>query len=324
MYAITQDSFDGPTSLVWRQVDTPKPGPGQVLVRTVAAGVNRADLLQSQGYYPPPPGESEIIGLEASGVVEQVGQGVEGWQPGDEVVALLAGGGYAQYFVAPAGQLIAPPQGVDLIDAAALLEVAATVVSNMGQANLKAGDTLLVHGGAGGVGSFLIGYAKHLGCRVLTTASAGKLDYVRGLGADVAIDYATDWLDQVKDATGGQGADVILDIIGAKYLEDNVAALADNGRLVIIGMQKGTKGTLNIAALLNKRASVTATSLRLRPAAEKAAITQAVAQQVWPLYANHTLALPPVERFEMPQAGQALTHLVSGDSRGKIVLTVPA
>ena len=322
MFAITQDEPGGVETMQWREVPTPTPGDGEVLVRTIAAGVNRADLLQRQGHYPPPPGISDVMGLEASGVVAAVGAGVSRWQPGDEVVALLSGGGYAEYFVVPAGQLAARPAGVDLVDAAALIEVAATVVSNLNEAALKAGETFLVHGGAGGIGSFAVPYAKQLGARVLATSSTAKLGYVRERGADEVIDYHEDWAARVKELTQGRGVDVILDIIGAKYLEANVEALAPDGRLVIIGMQKGTKGTLNISELLNKRGTVRATSLRLRPAEQKAAIVWQVASQVWPLYADGSLQLPPVKRFAMQDAAAAHAWLESGDSQGKAVLTV--
>lgn len=324
MHAITVREPGGPEVLEWAEVPTPEPGPGEVLVRTVAAGVNRADLLQRQGHYPPPKGTSDTIGLEASGIVERVGAGVAGWHPGDEVVALLAGGGYAEYFVAPAGQLVAPPRGMDLVTASTVMEVAATVVSNMEHVQLTAGDTFLVHGGAGGIGQFAIQYAKSLGCRVAATAgSEEKRDTCRSLGADIVLDYHDDWVEGLKQATGGHGADVILDVMGAKYLEANVKALAMDGRLCIIGMQGGVKGTLNIGVLLNKRASVTATSLRFRPLEQKAQICADVARTVWPMYTRGDIIPAPVERIALPDAEEAHRLLESGDSQGKITLVAP-
>lgn len=322
MFAITQTEPGGPETLNWAKVPTPEPGPGEVLVRTVAAGVNRADALQRRGYYPPPPGITEIIGLEASGIIEKVGSNVDGWLPGDPVVALLAGGAYAEFFVVPAGQIISPPDNVELVESAALIEVAATVLSNLERVQLSKGETFLVHGGAGGIGSLAIPYAKSLGCTVLTTASAPKLAYCLERGANAAIDYTNDWLAAVMKETNGKGVDVILDIIGAKYLDQNISALADDGRLVIIGMQKGVKGELNIGKLLNKRATITATSLRMRPLAQKAAITQAVKAKIWPLYEDGVIALPDITVFPMTEAARAHELLDSGDSRGKIILTI--
>ena len=325
MLAITVAEPGGPEMLRWAEVPTPEPGPGEVLVRTVAAGVNRADLLQRQGHYPPPPGITAIMGLEASGIVEGLGDGVTGWQPGDEAVALLAGGGYAEYFVAPAGQVVRPPAGVDLVTASALMEVAATVHSNMRHVHLGSGDTLLVHGGAGGIGQFAIQYATALGCRVAATAGTPeKLEICRSLGAEIALDYHGDWLEGLREATGGRGADVVLDVIGAKYLEANVAALAPDGRLCIIGMQGGAKATLNIGVLLTKRATVTATSLRMRPLDQKAEICAAVAASVWPLYGRGRITPPPVTRIPMPDAARAHELLESGASSGKIALVAPS
>lgn len=312
----------GPEALFVDEVERPTPAPGEVLVRTVAAGINRADLLQRQGLYPPPRGITQTMGLEAAGIVEEVGEGITNWAPGDEVVALLAGGGYAEYFVAPAGQLIAPPRAIDLVTAASLLEVAATVVSNMDHVRLAAGETFLVHGGAGGIGSFAIQYAKALGCTVAATAgTAAKLDYCRDLGADICLDYHDDWLAGLREATDGHGADVVLDIIGAKYLPQNVDALATDGRVVIIGMQGGTRGELNIAALLAKRGTVTATSLRFRSIEQKSEICQRVAETVWPLIEDGTITPAPIERFSFGDVAAAHTRLGSGEVTGKLVLT---
>ena len=322
MRAVIVTEPGGPEALTLADVETPSVQPGQVLIKTVAAGVNRADVLQRQGHYPPPRGESDIIGLEVSGHIAEVGEGVQGWTVGDPCVALLAGGGYAEYVAVNAGQVIAPPEGVDLVTAAGLIEVAATVVSNMDHVSLQPGETFLVHGGAGGIGSFAIQYAKSLGCTVATTAgSAEKLDVCRELGADIALDYHGDWAAELKEATGGKGVDVILDIMGAKYLDANVKSLARRGRMVVIGLQGGIKGELNLNVLLTKGATVTATSLRFRPAEEKAAIVARVAEQVWPLISNGTIKLAGETRFAIEDVRSAHEQLTGGGNVGKIVLT---
>lgn len=303
------------------ELPTPQPQKGEVLVRTVGSGVNRADILQRKGHYPPPRGVTDTIGLEASGIVESVGDGVTQWKPGDEVVALLSGGGYAEYFVAPEGQLIPPPPGMDLVTAAGLLEVAATVVSNMDVAGLSAGETLLVHGGSGGIGTFAIQYAKALGCTVATTAGTeAKLAHCREHGADIALDYHGDWVQGLERATDGKGADVILDIMGAKYLEHNVDAMARRGRMVIIGMQGGTKGTLNIAKLLQKMGTVTATSLRFRSQTEKSDICTRVVDLVWPMVADGRVKPAPETHIPFRDVRRAHELLESGENVGKIVL----
>ena len=308
-------------ALGFGEIPTPQPQHGEVLVRTVASGVNRADILQRKGHYPPPRGVTDVIGLEASGIVEAVGEGVTQWKAGDEVVGLLAGGGYAEYFVAPAGQLIAPPAGVDLVTAAGLLEVAATVVSNMDVASLTSGETLLTHGGSGGIGTFAIQYAKALGCTVATTAGTeAKLTHCREHGADIALDYHGDWVQGLKDATDGKGADVILDIMGAKYLELNVASLARRGRMVVIGLQGGTKGTLNLGQLLQKMGTISATSLRFRPAQEKADICARVAEVVWPMIADGRIKPAPETRIPFREVRRAHELLEGGTNVGKIVL----
>ena len=313
----------GPKNLVIAEAPRPEAGPGEIVVRVVAAGVNRADLLQRQGFYPPPPGTSEVIGLEVSGTVDAIGAGVPGWTVGDPCVALLAGGGYAEYVAVPAGQVIPPPDGSDLVTAAGLIEVAATVVSNFDHVHLAAGETVLIHGGTGGIGTFAIQYAKAVGARVLTTAgSAEKLALCRELGADVALDYHGDWAADVAEATDGRGVDVILDVIGAKYLESNVAALAIGGRLVVIGLQGGRKGTLDLNRLLSKRATVTATSLRFRPVDQKAAICRAVVERAWPLVASGRITPARESRFPLDRVADAHRQLESGQNIGKVILTL--
>lgn len=322
MRAVIVKEPGGPEALEIADVEAPVAGPGQLLVKVVAAGVNRADVLQRQGHYPPPKGESEIIGLEVSGHVEAIGDDVDGWQVGEPCVALLAGGGYAEYVAVDAGQVVRPPAGVDLVTAAGLIEVAATVVSNADHVGLRPGETYLVHGGTGGIGSFAIQYARELGCRVATTAgSAAKLAVCRDLGADIALDYHGDWAAELKEATEGRGVDVILDIMGAKYLDANVSSLGRRGRLVIIGLQGGVKGELNLNKLLTKGATVTATSLRFRPANEKAAIVSRVAAEVWPLIASGAIKLAGETRVRVEDVREAHERLVGGDNIGKIVLT---
>jgi putative PIG3 family NAD(P)H quinone oxidoreductase len=315
----------GPEVLEYSDAPDPELGEGEVLVDVAATAVNRADLLQRQGHYPPPPGASDILGLECSGTVAALGPGVERWEVGQEVCALLAGGGYATRVAVPAGQVMPKPDGVDLVTSAALPEVAGTVWSNlMMVAGLRSGDTLLVHGGAGGIGSFAIQLATALGARVLATAgSADKRALCTELGADVAIDYREqDFVDVVNDATGGAGVDVILDNMGASYLARNLAALATQGRLVVIGLQGGIKAEIDLNLLMRKRAAVIGTALRARPVGEKTTICAAVAEHVWPLVADGTIR--PVIGATLPLAEAAQAHrlMESGSSSGKILLVV--
>jgi putative PIG3 family NAD(P)H quinone oxidoreductase len=326
MYAITIPEPGGAEALVWDEVPDPVPGEGEVLVEVVAGAVNRADILQRQGFYDPPPGASRLPGLECSGRIAALGPGVSGWNVGDEVCALLAGGGYAQRVAVPAGQLLPVPRGVDLPQAAALPEVTSTVWSNVFMiAHLRPGETLLVHGGSSGIGTMAIQLAKAVGAKVAVTAgTAEKLDRCAELGADILIDYREqDFVAELKKATDGAGADVVLDNMGAKYLDRNVQALAVNGRLAIIGMQGGVKAELNIGMLLAKRAAVTATSLRARPRAEKAAIVAAVREHVWPLIEGGHVR-PVVDR-ELPMSEAAAAHRVVEESGhiGKVLLIAP-
>ncbi|POX40086.1 NAD(P)H-quinone oxidoreductase [Streptomyces sp. Ru72] len=326
MYAITIPEPGGPEALVWAEVPDPVPAEGEVLVDVVAGAVNRADLLQRQGFYNPPPGASPYPGLECSGRIAALGPGVSGWAVGDEVCALLAGGGYAEKVAVPAGQLLPVPEGLDLRSAAALPEVTCTVWSNVFMvAHLRPGETLLVHGGSSGIGTMAIQLAKAVGARVAVTAGTkAKLDYCGELGADVLINYREqDFVEEIRQATAGAGADVILDNMGAKYLDRNVQALAVNGRLAIIGLQGGVKGELNINTLLRKQAAITATSLRARPLGEKAAIVAAVREHVWPLITSGDVR-PIVDR-EVPMNDAAEAHRVLEESGhiGKVLLVAP-
>ncbi|MBV1948340.1 NAD(P)H-quinone oxidoreductase [Streptomyces sp. BV129] len=326
MHAITIPEPGGPETLTWTEVPDPVPGEGEVLVEVVATAVNRADIMQRQGFYDPPPGASAYPGLECSGRITELGPGVSGWSVGDEVCALLSGGGYAQKVVVPAGQLLPVPEGVDLKQAAALPEVACTVWSNVFMlAHLRPGETLLVHGGSSGIGTMAIQLGKAVGARVAVTAgSKEKLDFCAELGADILINYRDqDFVTEIERATDGAGADVILDNMGAKYLDRNVEALAVNGRLMIIGMQGGTKGELNIGMLLGKRGAVSATSLRARPLSEKATIVAAVREHVWPLIASGVVR-PVVDR-ELPMTDAAEAHRVLEGSGhiGKVLLIAP-
>lgn len=324
MRAIVAESAD---QLSWQEVPDVAAGPGEVLVKVAAAGVNRADLLQAAGKYPPPPGASEIIGMEVSGVIAETGSGVTNWPVGQEVCALLAGGGYAEYVAVPAGQLLPIPSGVDLVDAAGLPEVACTVWSNLVlTAHLGEGQLLLMHGGASGIGTHAIQIARALGARVAVTAgSEEKLQTCRDLGAEITINYRDD--DFVARVREFGGADVIFDIMGASYLDRNIDALATDGQLVIIGMQGGIKGDLNVGKLLAKRARVIGTTLRARPVTgpnSKSEIVQAVTTKVWPMIADGRVRPIIGERIPVEQAGIAHQKLAAGEVHGKVVLTVGA
>ncbi|MEV0596882.1 NAD(P)H-quinone oxidoreductase [Nonomuraea cavernae] len=316
MRAIEIAQAGGPEVLEWREVPDPRPEQGEVIIDVTAAGVNRADIHQRNGFYDPPPGASPYPGLEVSGVVSEIGAGVEGFAPGDEVCALLSGGGYAERVAVPWQQVMPVPEGVSLVRAAALPEVACTVWSNVFMlARLRRGETLLVHGGASGIGTFAVQLAKALGSRVITTVgSAAKAERVMELGADEVINYREeDFADKAR-------ADVILDIMGAKYLSGNIRALTNGGRLVIIGLQGGRKAEIDLGALLAKRATVHATTLRARPADEKGAIARSVVDNVWPLVSAG--AVRPVVYAEVPMSEAAEAHrmLDSGDHIGKILL----
>jgi putative PIG3 family NAD(P)H quinone oxidoreductase len=323
MRAVVITSPGEPDVLKLTEVPDPVPGPGEVLVDVAAAGVNRADVLQRMGFYPPPPGAPPYPGLECSGRISALGAGVTVWQPGDEVCALLGGGGYAEQVAVPQGQLLPVPDGVSLIEAAGLPETACTVYATVfQQARLTPGETILVHGGAGGIGTMAIQLAKSFGARVICTAGTPvKLERCVELGADLAVSYASDdFVSAVDVFTGGRGADVILDIVGGPYLARNVATLATGGRLLVVSTQGGTSAELDLQALMRKRASVLASTLRARPPAEKAAIVAGVREQVWPLISAGRVR-PVIDRA-LPMADAADAHrlLDEGTHVGKILL----
>jgi putative PIG3 family NAD(P)H quinone oxidoreductase len=325
VYAITFERPGEPEVLTWTRVDDPVAGPDEVVLDVAASAVNRADLLQRQGFYNPPPGASNILGLEASGVISAVGPEVEGWSVGDQACALLAGAGYATRVAVPAGQLMPVPAGVDLVSAAALPEATCTVWSNVYMlAALRPGETILIHGGASGIGTMATQLARATGAVVAVTAgTADKLDRCAELGAQILVNYHhQDFVDVVRAATDGRGADVILDNMGAKYLTRNVDLLAANGRLVVIGLQGGTKAELNLNTLLRKRAAVLATTLRGRPVEEKAAIARSTVEHVWPLLASGQVR-PVVDRVvPMAEAAEAHRVVAASEHVGKVVLAV--
>ena len=325
MRAVTVPTPGGPDSLVVADVPAPTAGPGEVVIDVVAAGVNRADILQRMGFYPPPPGAPAYLGLECSGRIAALGDGVSGWRVGDEVCALLAGGGYAAQVAVPSGSVLPAPAGVDLVDAAALPEVACTVWSNVFlTAALQPGQTLLVHGGSSGIGTMAIQLARAVGARVAVTAgTADKLEVCRELGAEILVNYREqDFVEVLREQTDGHGADVILDNMGAKYLARNVSALADYGRLVVIGLQGGVKGELDLGLLLRKKGAVIATSLRSRSDAEKAAIVAAVREHVWPLVKAGTVRPIVHGRWPLAEAAEAHRVMEASTHVGKLLLTL--
>jgi putative PIG3 family NAD(P)H quinone oxidoreductase len=310
MYAVTITEPGGPEVLAWTEVPDPVPGPDEVLIEIAASAVNRADLLQRSGFYPPPPGAPPYPGLECSGLSD-----------GTAVCALLAGGGYAQKVAVPRGHVLPKPANVSLEDAAALPEVAATVWSNVFQlADLRAGETLLVHGGGSGIGTFAIQLAKASGATVITTARKAKHEALQALGADVTIDYENaDFVEATKRAVGG--ADVVLDIMGAAYLARNIDALTPNGRLAVIGLQGGRTTEIDLAALMAKRGTLYCTTLRSRSIAEKTKIIEGVRAHVWPLIESGHVRPVIHARFPMREAAKAHELVATNDHLGKVLLT---
>ena len=327
MKAVVATAPGGPEVLVLTEVADPVPGLGEVLIEVAATAVNRADLLQRAGRYPPPAGASQIIGLECSGRIAALGAGVTGWQVGDEVCALLAGGGYAERVCVPAVQLLRVPTGVDLVTAAALPEVSCTVWSMIFDgppaAHLTVGESFLVHGGSSGIGTMACQLAAAQGARVFATAGTEqKLEACRKYGAEVAINYRTqDFAEVIKAETAGAGIDVILDTVGAKYLPANLASLAAGGRLVVIGMVGGAVGELDLGALLARRATIFAAGLRSRPVEQKAAIVAGTEAHVWPLIESGRVV--PVVDQVLPLADAAQAHRIVGASShiGKVLLS---
>ena len=319
---------EGPGQLSWLDVPDAAAGPGEVLIKVAAAGVNRADLLQAAGLYPPPQGASATLGLEVSGVIAAVSDDVSDFEVGQQVCALLAGGGYAQYVAVPAAQVMPVPAGVSLVDAAGLPEVACTVWSNLVlNARLTPGELLLVHGGASGIGTHAIQVARALGATVAATAgSPTKLALCAELGAEVVISHRDeDFVERVRSASGGKGADVILDIMGASYLDRNLQALNADGRLVIIGMQGGVNAELSIGTLIGKRLWVIGTALRARPVEGqhgKRAIVDATVASVWPMIAAGAVRPVIGARYPIGDAAEAHRVLASGETFGKILLIV--
>jgi putative PIG3 family NAD(P)H quinone oxidoreductase len=326
MRAVVTDGSGGPEVLRLGEAPRPRPGPGQALIRVAATSVNRADLQQRAGNYPPPPGESEILGLEVAGVIEELGAAVADWHAGDRVMTLVGGGGYAEYALAPASTLMPVPDGMDLVQAAAISEVWITAYLNVfREAGLRAGETLLVHGGASGVGTAAIQLAKALGpARVIVTVgSEDKAAACRALGADYAILYKTeDFAQRVLEITAKRGTDVILDHIGAAYLEPNLACLALYGRLVIIGLLGGARAELNVGRLMVKRQRIIGSVLRARPIEEKTSITAAFREQVLKHFA--TGELKPVIHEVLPLADARRAHelMAANANIGKLVLQV--
>lgn len=315
---------DSDHSLLWEEVPELTPGPGEVLLRVRAAGLNRLDLLQRVGAYPVPPGESLVLGVEAAGEIAALGAGVAGWSVGDRACALLGGGGYASHAAVPAGMLLPVPPALSLEEAAALPEVLYTAFVNLvGEAQLRAGESVLIHAGASGVGTAAIQLCNALGARAFATASAPKLERLRELGAAGVRDRASgDFTRWALEVTGGRGMDVILDPVGGPYLHANARSLAPFGRLVVIGLLGGSSGELPVATLLANRLRIVGSLLRARPRAEKLEITAALRAEIWPLVKRG--AIRPIVEAVLPieRAAEAHARLRAGDTFGKVVLRI--
>lgn len=327
MTAVSIREFGGPEVLFPATRPVPQPGPGEVLIRVAAAGVNRPDAVQREGHYPPPPGAPDTLGLEVAGVIAAKGAGVDDFALGDAVCALVAGGGYAEYCVAPAGQVLPVPQGFSMIEAAAIPETFFTVWSNLFErAHLKAGETLLVHGGTSGIGTTAIMLARAMGVRVFTTAgSDDKCAACLKLGADLAINYRSqDFVEVIKTATDGKGVDVILDMVGGSYTDRNLRSLAVDGRLAQIAFLQGAKVEMSLLPVMLKRLTITGSTLRNREVAFKSAVAAALHSHVWPLFERGEIRPVIDSTFPLDQAVEAHRRLETSAHIGKIVLTVGA
>ena len=324
MRAVLAGKIDGKPTPVVQEIDTPQPGPHELLIKVAATGLNRGDLMQVMGLYPPPPGAPQTLGLEASGTVVATGAGVSRFKVGDAVCVLVAGGGYAEYCVAHEGSALPVPKGVSLVDAAALPEAHFTVWTNVvDRARLKAGETLLVHGGSSGIGTAAIQLFAARGHRVFTTAgSADKCDACVKFGAAKAVNYReADFAEVVRVETGGAGVDVILDMVGGDYIKKNIGLLKTEGRLVNIAFQQGAEATLNLLVIMLKRLTITGSTLRARTAAEKAEIAQSVLTQVWPLIESGKVKPVVDSVFKMDQVAEAQAKMAGSSHIGKILLT---
>ena len=323
MRYIAMTSTGGPEVLELADTEAPVTGPQDVLIRVAYAGVNRPDVVQRQGFYPPPPGASPILGLEVSGVVEAVGEEVTGFSVGDEVCALANGGGYAELVAVPQGQCLPIPEGLTLEQAAALPETCFTVWTNVfDRGGLQAGETLLIHGGASGIGTTAIQMAKALGAKVMVTASSSeKCEACLALGADLAINYNTDdFVERVQQHTDNRGVDVILDMVGGDYLQKNISIAAVDGRIVNIAFLRGPQAELNLLPMMLKRLTLTGSTLRPQSAEAKAAIAGNLQQQVWPLFASGAIQPKMARTFTAKDATAAHQLMESHDLIGKIVL----
>jgi putative PIG3 family NAD(P)H quinone oxidoreductase len=327
MNAVEIASFGGPEVLKPARRPVPQPQPGEVLIKVAAAGINRPDVLQRQGGYAPPPGASDLPGLEVAGEIVALGEGVTDWRIGDRVTALVSGGGYAEYCVAPAPQVLPVPRGFDMVLAAAVPETFFTVWTNVFERGaLKAGETFLVHGGSSGIGTTAIQLAHHFGARVIATVGGDeKAAACRALGADLAINYRRqDFAAEVMAATQKKGADLILDMVGGDYINRNLSCLATDGRLVMIAFLQGAKAEVNFAQVMMKRQSITGSTLRPRSVAQKGAIAAALREKVWPLLEAGRVKPVLYRTFPLAEAAAAHALMESSAHTGKIVLAIDA